>query len=70
MKQKPTNPRDVLQLSLAQERERIVNKLWQIRQDMDSFNENEKPADPIVFVFDFTSDLDEREAARRAQAAE
>ncbi len=59
--------REALVLAFSQERKRIVKKLWQIRQDIDSYNENVNPSDPIAFVFDFTNDVDELEAARKAK---
>lgn len=62
----PEQHRDFVATAFAQEREAIVKQLWQIRQDMDSYNENQKPTRPLVFVFDFRNDVDELEAGEHS----
>ena len=71
MTKQPHDHRAFLELSFAQERDKLVKRLWQIRQDVDSYNENQaEPAGlaPLVFVFDFRSDMDELDAVRLLRA--
>lgn len=48
-------------LAMAQERHEIVKRLYQMKLDCDSFNEN--VGGDVAIVFDFTNDMAELEAA-------
>lgn len=63
----PEEHREFMELSFAQERERLVKRIWQLRQDVDSYNENHNPGEPIIVVWNFTDDLAELDAARIAR---
>jgi len=56
--------RDFLVRSFAQRRARIEKAIWQLRQDVDSWNENHRPdgVAPIMFIHDFSEDIAERYA--------
>jgi hypothetical protein len=48
-----------MEIALQQRRQQIVGDCRQLKNDMDSYNENRKPVRPIQIVFDFTNDLKE-----------
>ncbi len=56
-----TSARQVLALAVAfqQRRQQVVGDCWQLKQDVDSFNQNNKPSQLIQMIFDFTDDLAE-----------
>jgi hypothetical protein len=50
-----------MEVAFQQRRQQIVGDCRQLKTDVDSFNENRKPARPIQMIFDFTEDLIEAE---------
>ncbi len=50
-----------MEIALQMRRQQIVGDCKQLKTDVDSYNENRKPARPIQMVFDFTEDLMELE---------
>lgn len=59
-------PRKHMELSFGQRRDAIVGDCRMLKTDVDSFNDNRSPDDPIQMSFNFTNDLLEAEAAERA----
>jgi hypothetical protein len=55
--------RDHMEVAFQQRRQQVVGDCWQLKQDVDSFNQNNQPSVPIQVVFDFTDDLAELEEA-------
>lgn len=58
--------RDHMARAFQQRRRQILGDCKQLKADVDSFNDNRIPDNPIQVVFDFTLDLEELEAARTA----
>ena len=54
-------------LSYAQRRRLIVGVAYQLKLDVDSYNENRKPVPQIQISFNFESDLAEKEAIREME---
>ena len=54
-----TAPREYMAVAFAQRRRQIVGDCRQLETDVDSFNENRCPNEPIQMSFDFTADLAE-----------
>jgi hypothetical protein len=54
-----TADRDFMTIASQQRRQQIVGDCRQLKRDVDSFNENHNPGDPLKMVFDFTYDVDE-----------
>lgn len=52
--------------AFQQRRKQILGDCTQLKYDVDSYNENRQPEEPIQVIFDFTLDLAELEAARSA----
>ena len=50
-----------MEIALQQRRQQIVGDCRQLKNDMDSYNENRKPPRPIQVIFDFRNDLEEIE---------
>lgn len=46
-------------IAFQQRRQQIVDDCRQLKADVESYNENRRPAEPIQLVFDFTLDLEE-----------
>lgn len=58
-------PRSFMEKSFSQRRKAIADDCFQVKQDVDHFN-NENPTElPIQIVLDFTDDVAEMEAAAR-----
>jgi hypothetical protein len=55
-----------MERAFQQRRRQILGDCRQLKSDVDSFNDNRQPEQPIQVVFDFTLDLAELEAARTA----
>jgi hypothetical protein len=55
-----------MERAFGQRRKQILGDCRQLKADVDSFNQNRQPDEPIQVVFDFTLDLAEIEAARNA----
>jgi len=57
-----TASREHMTIAFQQRRQQIVGDCRQLKADVDSYNQNKTPKDPIQMVFDFTMDLIELEA--------
>ncbi len=57
-----TASREHMAVALQQRRQQVVGDCWQLKCDVDSYNENMKPSEPIQMIFDFTDDMAEMEA--------
>jgi len=55
---------DHMEMALQQRRHQIVGDCRQLKNDMDSYNENRNPVRLIQIVFDFTNDLEELEGMK------
>lgn len=60
-----TAPRSFLEKSFGQRRKAIVDDCFQIKQDVDHFNDEHPEEEPIQMIIDFTDDVAEMEAAAR-----
>lgn len=58
-----TADRGFMAVAFQQRRQQIVGDCRQLKNDVDSYNENKNPGEPIQVVFDFTLDVLEAEAA-------
>ena len=67
-------PPTVKEAIFDQRRESAVNIVWQLKQDVDHFNEFDNPGEPYQTTFDFIGDMADREAGlaliRESQEAE
>lgn len=52
-----------METAFQQRRQSIVGDCKQLKNDLDSYNENFNPAEPIQVVFNFVDDLEEAELA-------
>jgi hypothetical protein len=59
-----TAPRIHMAIAFQQRRQQIVGDCRQLKVDVDSYNENQSPSDPIQMVFDFRADLIELETIK------
>lgn len=50
-----------MQIAFRQRREQIVGDCYQLKVDVDFFNEKRRPRTPIQLTLDFTRDVQERE---------
>ncbi len=57
-----------MDVAFKQRRRAILGDCRQLNLDVDSFNENRVPDDPIQLIFDFTNDLLELNALEKAAA--
>lgn len=57
-----TASREHMAIAFQQRRQQIVGDCWQLKQDIDSYNENVRPNAPLQIIFDFTDDMAEMEA--------
>jgi hypothetical protein len=55
--------------SLQQRRMGIADDCWQLKQDLDSYNDNWNPGDRIQIWFDFMEDMEERELSAHYPSA-
>ena len=60
-------PPDVMQRAMQQRRQQSVADNYHLKQDIDSYNENYNPGEPIQCELDYTLDIAELEAARMGQ---
>lgn len=60
-----TAPRSFLEKSFGQRRKSIADDCFQIKQDVDHFNDEHPDEDPIQMIIDFMDDVAEMEAAVR-----
>lgn len=58
-----------MELAFQQRRQQILGDCRQLKNDVDSFNENRAPERPIQMIFNFTLDLEEMELVRGSRAA-
>lgn len=56
-----------MQIAFQQRRQQIVGDCRQLKTDVDSYNENRIPGEPIQLVLDFTEDVAEIEALQVVQ---
>ena len=57
---------DFMEVSVKQQRNRVAGELYQIKVDVDSYNERYNDGEPIQIPLDFTPDIEElEEMARR-----
>lgn len=54
-----TAPHQHMSLAFQQRRHQIVGDCRQLKMDVDSYNDNRLPVQPIQMIFDFTFDLEE-----------
>jgi hypothetical protein len=54
-----TAPPEHMKLSLQQRRRGVLGDVTQLKTDMDSYNENNNPGQPIQMSFNFDEDLNE-----------
>lgn len=59
-----TAPREFLEKSFGQRRQAIVGDCFQIKQDIDHFNDEHPGEQPIQIILDFTDDVAEIEAGQ------
>ena len=57
-------PRSFMERSFAQRRKGIANDCFQVKQDVDHFNEARGSERPIQMILDFSEDVAEMEAVR------
>lgn len=58
-------PRSFMEKSFSQRRKAIADDCFQVKQDVDHFNDENPTERPIQVVLDFTDDVAEMEAASR-----
>lgn len=58
-------PRSFMEKSFSQRRKAIADDCFQVKQDVDHFNDDNPTELPIQIVLDFTDDVAEMEAAAR-----
>lgn len=61
-----TADRKFMDIALQQRRKQIVGDCSQLKADVDSYNQNYNPGEPIQMVFDFSLDVLEGEAGAAA----
>ncbi|UVC09304.1 hypothetical protein IHQ71_01340 [Rhizobium sp. TH2] len=57
-------PRSFMERSFAQRRKSISDDCFQIKQDVDHFNDRDPASSPIQMILDFSEDVAEMEALR------
>lgn len=62
-----TAPREHMAVAFQLRRQHILGECRQLKSDVDSYNENRVPGEPIQLVLDFTTDVAELEAIGRAR---
>ena len=55
-----------MERAFGQRRRQILGDCRQLKADVDSYNDNRQPEEPLQVIFDFTLDLAELEAAQNA----
>ncbi|WP_242414377.1 hypothetical protein [Sphingomonas panni] len=60
-----TAPRSFMEKSFGQRRKSIADDCFQIKQDVDHFNDEHLTDEPINMILDFTDDVAEMEAVAR-----
>jgi len=62
-----TAPRSFMEKSIAQTRKAVADDCFQLKMDVDHFNDERGRDQPIKLVLNFTEDVAEMEAAERAE---
>lgn len=57
-----------MEVAFQQRRHHILGECKQLKNDVDSYNENRKPPTPIQMIFNFSLDLEEIELAKKRAA--
>lgn len=65
-----TATREHMEIAFQQRRQQILGDCRQLKNDVDSYNDNYNGGHALQMVFDFTDDLAEDELARMALAAD
>jgi len=60
-----TANRDQMVMAFQQRRQQVLGDCRQLKLDVESYNENRSPAEPIPMVLDFELDLEEERLARQ-----
>lgn len=55
----PNAPHEHFVRSFGQRRQQIVGDCFQLKTDVDVYNDNRRPAEPVQFILDFTLDVEE-----------
>jgi hypothetical protein len=55
----PNAPHEHFQRSFAQRRQQVVGDCYQLKTDIDVYNNKRKPSEPIQVILDFTLDVEE-----------
>ena len=61
-------PHEHFQKSFAQRRQQIVGDCYQLKTDIDVYNDQRAPSEPIQVVLDFTLDIEELQMAPDREA--
>jgi hypothetical protein len=61
--------RDHMETAFQQRRQQVVGDCHQLKVDVDSYNQNLNPSEPIQMIFDFTDDLAEIEILESLKTA-
>jgi hypothetical protein len=56
-----------MKIAFQQRRQQIVGDCWQLKCDVDSYNDNATPTPRIHMLFDFTDDMEEMEIHRTGE---
>ena len=59
-----TAPPLFMEMAFKQRRQQIVGDCWQLKSDVDSYNDNATPTPRVELLFDFTDDMEEMEIFR------
>ncbi|HKA22247.1 MAG TPA: hypothetical protein VKN18_28470 [Blastocatellia bacterium] len=70
IRDKRPETRTLLEISFQNRRQQIVGDCRQLKNDIDSYNQNYNDGEMIQSCFDFTDDLAELELAKTAKAAQ
>lgn len=64
-------PREFMEVAFRQRRQQVVGDCYQLKKDVDSYNQNHNPGTQILLPLDFTQDIAELEemAKMRREAA-
>lgn len=57
--------RDFMELAFRQRRQQIVGDCFQLKKDLDSYNDNHNSGEPLQLELGFANDVAEREAMER-----
>lgn len=65
----PNAPHEHFKKSFAQRRQQVVGDCYQLKTDVDVYNEKRPKEEPIQIVLDFTYDVEELEFTRHRKSA-